>query len=620
MKRIKTIAAALLVLGTVLAAGGAEKRFFTTVDILDNYWKCFHTFSDKDAPAERPAGAGSYRLADLEAMVEAVRDLGFSRLYWITNFSDIYNHANAVLDDGEPLGGVELLRQVVAMCHRRGVEFFIILKPFETKESGTFPVTVSAPEEFKCVPRLGGAASVIDLLAEHPEMRLRRRLSRRPADDRVAEVTLVSTSSGPIELGRADLQLFAGPENGVYRELTDFSVEAIEVERDGFQRPALRLRIAEPEAGDRFFIVKCNKRNEKPQVVNSLRTLVELRNPAGELLPRSIGTGQISRAGLIETLQWARLNSHVGDTKVPEEWLPPAEYGTSLETTAFDYNNASSLFPIALDGKDGYVAFSSLEDEYLSSPHPAYPEVMKLWLDTIAKLSETGADGVDIRISDHASWTIDGDEYGFNEPVVTEFKKRYGVDVLTAPEFDRARWRALNGEYFTNFMRRSAKILHDRGMKLHVHISMQMLDRDFWTLNDAPVNFKWEWRKWIEEGLIDGISLKYLPFPFGAKAGSGWKYINMLTELARRHGLETSAEARLMWWVEPANHTSPPFTDAEYNQMLEKFTPMMESELDGLNFYEVSDYFVIDAYGRARKSAKFANLLNTLRNREKDKK
>ena len=44
------------------------------------------------------------------------------------------------------------------------------------------------------------------------------------------------------------------------------------------------------------------------------------------------------------------------------------------------------------------------------------------------------------------------DDYGFNEPIVKEYKRRYGRDILRE-DFDLAKWRELRGEYFTLFLR-----------------------------------------------------------------------------------------------------------------------------------------------------------------------
>jgi hypothetical protein len=59
------------------------------------------------------------------------------------------------------------------------------------------------------------------------------------------------------------------------------------------------------------------------------------------------------------------------------------------------------------------------------------------------------------------------DEFGFNEPIVTEFKRRYGVDIRSQP-FDKNAWSRLRGEYFTQFLRELHASLAKHGRKIAV--------------------------------------------------------------------------------------------------------------------------------------------------------
>ena len=170
----------------------------------------------------------------------------------------------------------------------------------------------------------------------------------------------------------------------------------------------------------------------------------------GELIPKAVATAAFARADLEWDLLLLRLYFFPEDTRVPPEWELPKNYGTSLETTAFDYDNSSSVPTIQLDGKsgrNGYVAFAANEVEYLGSFHLCYPEVMALWKQVVDELIGADVDGIDIRIGDHASWTMYGKEYGFNAPAVAEYRRRYGGNPLTGENFDEALWRQLNGEY-----------------------------------------------------------------------------------------------------------------------------------------------------------------------------
>ena len=55
--------------------------------------------------------------------------------------------------------------------------------------------------------------------------------------------------------------------------------------------------------------------------------------------------------------------------------------------------------------------------------------------------------------------------YGYAEPVVEEFRRRYGVDVLTQ-DFDIDKFQSLRGEYFTRMLGEVAPIVHSHGGKL----------------------------------------------------------------------------------------------------------------------------------------------------------
>ncbi len=57
------------------------------------------------------------------------------------------------------------------------------------------------------------------------------------------------------------------------------------------------------------------------------------------------------------------------------------------------------------------------------------------------------------------------DQFGFNQPIVDEFCRRYRVDILTQ-DFDLEAWRALRGEYFTLFLREISDVVHSKGKLL----------------------------------------------------------------------------------------------------------------------------------------------------------
>jgi HEAT repeat protein len=101
------------------------------------------------------------------------------------------------------------------------------------------------------------------------------------------------------------------------------------------------------------------------------------------------------------------------------------------------------------------------------------------------------------------------DEFGFNEPIVQEFKRRYGVDIRTEP-FDKEAWYRLRGEYFTQFLRELHEALAARGKKLSM--SLQSDNPNFpqpWYgtqtgLPGAGMLYL-DWETWVREGIVDEL-------------------------------------------------------------------------------------------------------------------
>jgi hypothetical protein len=128
-----------------------------------------------------------------------------------------------------------------------------------------------------------------------------------------------------------------------------------------------------------------------------------------------------------------------------------------------------------------------------------YPEVRRHFRDRIQKYLRGYAwDGVFLCLRTQARPAIFADQFGFNAPVHEAMRERYGVDILTQ-DFDLDAWRALNGEFFTTFLRELREDLRALGARLSVGVPRG-------DIIGPPVgNWPIEWRTWAEEGLIDAL-------------------------------------------------------------------------------------------------------------------
>ena len=136
---------------------------------------------------------------------------------------------------------------------------------------------------------------------------------------------------------------------------------------------------------------------------------------------------------------------------------------------------------------------------------PSEPKTREYWMSLIKLALSHGVDGMDIRQQGHTN-ILEWSEYGFSKPIVDEYKKRYGVDILTE-DFDREKWRRLRGEYYTQFLREAKQELKKHSKKLQVHINGMMAGTP-----DTPttMDIHWNWRQWLDEGIPDAVTFQAL--------------------------------------------------------------------------------------------------------------
>jgi hypothetical protein len=164
------------------------------------------------------------------------------------------------------------------------------------------------------------------------------------------------------------------------------------------------------------------------------------------------------------------------------------------------------LEPFIFDSGSGIIGIARGKDSgALTILSPWFPEVRQWWLSWVQDILDAGADGVEIRNDSHCS-DLAWSEYGFEKPVVDEFYKRYGVNILETDDFNRADLRRIRGEAYTQFYREARKIISDHGKLMGLHISNTAGGCD--VEQGTPTEMHWDWRTWIKEGLADSVTLK----------------------------------------------------------------------------------------------------------------
>ena len=140
------------------------------------------------------------------------------------------------------------------------------------------------------------------------------------------------------------------------------------------------------------------------------------------------------------------------------------------------------------------------------------------------------------------------DQFGFNKVVVDEMKKLYGVDILTDPRFDwkspgfklddpmLEKWRDLRGSHITDLYREIRQAMRKAAPKVQFAV---VVSGD----HVGPImgNARLEWRKWIDEGIVDVL---ILPASFEATHDTETATKGYLTDVRQGKGALSTAVAK----------------------------------------------------------------------------
>jgi uncharacterized lipoprotein YddW (UPF0748 family) len=130
------------------------------------------------------------------------------------------------------------------------------------------------------------------------------------------------------------------------------------------------------------------------------------------------------------------------------------------------------------------------------------PEVRKYRLDMFRELVQYKADGIYLCTRTHAFYygKDSGHQYGYNQPVIDEFKKRYGVNILKE-NFDKQKWLELRAEGLTIFMKDATAIVHGAKQKMWLGIKTTSNENRGWPYGNALL----PWKGWVKKQWLDTV-------------------------------------------------------------------------------------------------------------------
>lgn len=444
-----------------------------------------------------------YTQAMLDQLFADYAAWGVRRCHWIYDDKDNWwnyfaepGYAN-YLKTKDNLGG-DIFKAAVEAAHRQGIELYGMFKPFEMGYMlNTFGEGTPEAKQRGRFNRIGGVISrCSDYPIQHRELLTCRKPGAfGPAENDVwTRIDLIGDQPAAAAFTSEQIRLFISDDNNTYRAYDGpMNVEEI-------VEPARRVMRLTNLALDSPFVAVAVP-GSAVSFGNTLGNLLRVYGNQGEESRMTLGV--IPRAGKVAyDIKTAMVSDSRG--------LDFCRFGIEFDNIAGTPTSCLTGYDAmrewhALDGKHGFVGIARGKDrETVAVMSPAYKQTRDWWLQWVRDILEAGADGVEMRVRNHHTH-MQWSEFGFEAPVRDEFLKRHGVDIWATDDFDRAAWRRLRGEHFTQFYREAREMVNAFGRKMGLHISRTM---DIEPEQAAAMDIHLDWRTWLDEGLADSVTAK----------------------------------------------------------------------------------------------------------------
>lgn len=465
---------------------------------------------------------GPYSAHLLDELMVRLTAMGVRRVYWLYYgetdpkspwAGNLYSRMEYGDETISVLG--EPLRAAVPVAHAHGLEIFGVLKPYNTGLSWSVPEGDPGAAHLPGPRRIGGVVTqAIPFIQARPNLRVRR--GEVPAVDPagvVERIRLLKADASPTRLGGEDLEIWTSDDNYRYRPLEQPLSVAASIEaapRDVYDYygnlvtsagdPVRTLTIDGLGLSDRYIAVTTRFRDREGDFSNTALGMIEAYDAEGVLLPIVVATR--SAMGV--------------SPRDPSSYGLEFDSGFGPQMTTLDTGWEATRTPADPGGwwremtTGGVVAFARGKNEFLpTTPCEAYPEVREIWDGWVERLIATGVDGIDIRVSHHGSLVDEPHAYGFDPPVIEDFERIHGRSPTRDPE-DLAEIARLRGSQFTAFVRDTSRRVRAAGrrMQAHVHLEAFRPEVCHGQMMGIPANVEFDWRSWLREGLLDGVTLR----------------------------------------------------------------------------------------------------------------
>lgn len=381
------------------------------------------------------------------------------------------------------------LKVAVDAGHRHGLKVFAYFKPYETGPAMIFPEGSPEAGSMGLLPQLGGKLAWLEpFVNAHPELRIRRRTDDLPPGVDTAAVRTIrleKSDDSPTRITKEHLQIWTSEANWQYRhkpveyELSD----AVEVGKAG--RPVRVLTLSGLNLTEKYILVTTDFNGGRADFVNSGLNMMTSLDDEGREIPGAFATGGAVWCAGLQNFRTKGLTF---------------DYGLGGVPVALDVPN--------VDGRKGIIAFTRGRNEYLPGALcETEPMVQEFWLRCLEEMMDAGVDGVDIREESHSTHTDYPQDYGFNDVILKQCGDATGQALLD-------KIAEVRGNAYTAFLRQCHERLSSAKLRMRYNLQIDWLrtDRPDKRALAYPAHVDWQWRNWIDSGLIDEAILRFYSY------------------------------------------------------------------------------------------------------------
>lgn len=448
--------------------------------------------------------------AHVDTIMAKLAEMGVTRVSWAyygdghggymlpSGLSDKWrNYAETLKVLGNPL------LVAVESAHRHGLELYAYYKPYETGPGISLPDGSPEAREFGRIRQQGGWLTWMDpFVIDHPELRIRHKPDESVKDISsvsICKIKLIKRDSSPTRITKEHLQIWSSQLNCRYQKLdTDFVFsEAVEpsqqevrdlndnlITKKGDLIRTITLsgfRLTDP-----YILITTDFVDGQADFENTGTNLLAAFDEYNNEIPGVFATGGgVWEANRVDFRNWGLI----------------FDMGFGRSLIRLDESNIS--------GQHGIIAFTRGRNEYLPGALcETEPQVRDFWLSCIQEMLDAGVDGIDFRVENHGTHTDCYEDYGFNDVILQECSRRGQTDIETIAQ--------VRGDAYTEFLRRAKHLInsHDRRMRINLNIDWFRPDPPPARRLAYPANILYDWKRWVDEGLLDEGILRMFQLPF----------------------------------------------------------------------------------------------------------